>query len=173
MSLNDKLNLLKQTKTALKNVINNKGGNLTDSDPFSSYPTAVENLATSSIAGVTVENDILNINTAYNYISLNQQSLLYIYGNTQLDIYKNTYIRGVYDNATVTAENLDPANIKEDVTILGKTGTLKIGVPIEVATAAEMDALLIAENVGKIYKYVGVTDSTYTNNELYQVVEEA
>lgn len=46
------------------------------------------------------------------------------------------------------------------------------GTPIEVATASEMDALLTTNNVGKIYLYKGVTNETYTNGELYQVVEE-
>ena len=46
------------------------------------------------------------------------------------------------------------------------------GVPIEISTASEMDALLIEENLGKVYKYVGVSDETYTNGCLYQIVEE-
>ena len=41
----------------------------------------------------------------------------------------------------------------------------------EVSTAAEMNALLVAENVGKAYKFVGTTDSTYTNGDIYEVVQ--
>lgn len=48
----------------------------------------------------------------------------------------------------------------------------KSGLPIEVDTSSKMDALLVANNVGKIYKYVGTTDATYKNGELYQVVDE-
>lgn len=42
----------------------------------------------------------------------------------------------------------------------------------EVSTAAEMNALLVAGNVGKAYKFVGTTDSTYTNGDIYEVVQE-
>lgn len=41
----------------------------------------------------------------------------------------------------------------------------------EISTAAEMNALLVAENVGKAYKFVGTTDSTYTNGDIYEVVQ--
>lgn len=43
---------------------------------------------------------------------------------------------------------------------------------IEVATAAEMNALLVEANIGKAYKFVGTTDDTYTNGDIY-VVEVA
>ena len=47
------------------------------------------------------------------------------------------------------------------------------GEPIEVSTAAAMDSLLVAANVGKVYRYTGTTDETYTNGELYIVEEDA
>lgn len=47
------------------------------------------------------------------------------------------------------------------------------GEPIEISTAAEMDTLLVAANVGKVYRYTGTTDDTYTNGELYIVEEDA
>ena len=43
---------------------------------------------------------------------------------------------------------------------------------IEVSTSAEMDALLVEANVGKYYKFVGTTDSKYTNGDIYQVESE-
>ena len=43
----------------------------------------------------------------------------------------------------------------------------------EVSTAAEMNALLVAENVGNAYKFTGTTDSTYTNGDIYEVVQES
>jgi hypothetical protein len=46
------------------------------------------------------------------------------------------------------------------------------GLPSEVATAEAMDALLVTENIGKVYKYTGATTETYTNGELYLVGEE-
>lgn len=45
------------------------------------------------------------------------------------------------------------------------------GMPIEVETAAEMTEKLVATNVGKIFKYTGTTDATYTHNELYEVID--
>ena len=40
----------------------------------------------------------------------------------------------------------------------------------DVATAAEMTALLVEANVGKVYRFTGTTDETYTNGDLYEVV---
>lgn len=42
----------------------------------------------------------------------------------------------------------------------------------EVSTSVEMDALLVEANVGKYYKFVGTTDSKYTNGDIYQVESE-
>ena len=42
----------------------------------------------------------------------------------------------------------------------------------EITTPGGMNALLINENIGKVYKYTGTTDDTYTNGELYIVGEE-
>ena len=44
------------------------------------------------------------------------------------------------------------------------------GSPIEIATAAEMNALLVEKNVGKIYKFTGTSDGTYVNGDIYEVV---
>ena len=48
MSLADKLQKLKTTKEAIRTSINNKGGTLTESDTFSSYSTAIDNIQTGS-----------------------------------------------------------------------------------------------------------------------------
>ena len=45
------------------------------------------------------------------------------------------------------------------------------GFPIELSTLEEMEAVLVVENIGKIYKYVGETNETFTNGNLYQVTE--
>lgn len=42
----------------------------------------------------------------------------------------------------------------------------------DVATAAQMDANLVAANVGNVYRFTGATDETYTNGDLYEVVNE-
>lgn len=66
--------------------------------------------------------------------------------------------------------NIIPENIKKDISILGVVGSLENSNPVEVATSSEMDALLVADNVGKIYKFVG-TSSKYITNAIY-IVEE-
>lgn len=40
----------------------------------------------------------------------------------------------------------------------------------DVATAAGMNAVLVEANVGKVYRFTGTTDETYTNGDLYEVV---
>ena len=49
-------------------------------------------------------------------------------------------------------------------------GGIEIGVPIEISTAAQMKKVLIAANVGKVYKFTGTSD-TYINGDLY-IVED-
>lgn len=46
-----------------------------------------------------------------------------------------------------------------------------VGEPVEISTALEMNSLLTAENVGKVYKFTGTTDANYTNGDLYEVEE--
>ena len=65
--------------------------------------------------------------------------------------------------------NIQPANIAAGVTILGVTGTHKGGAnPETVASESAMTALLVGENVGKVYKYVGAS-GTYDNGAFYLV----
>ena len=59
-----------------------------------------------------------------------------------------------------------PIKINVNVEGSGETGTA-----ITVSSSTDMDALLVEENVGKIYKFVGVTDEKYTNGQYY-IIEE-
>jgi len=80
------------------------------------------------------------------------------------------------DNATVVTpsgtksitsngSNIDvSAYAKADVSVPTHEGE-----PIEISTSAGMSAVLIAENVGKVYRYTGTTDANYTNGDLYEV----
>ena len=49
-----------------------------------------------------------------------------------------------------------------------KITALKLSVPIEISTDAGMEAVLTSDNVGKVYKFTGTSD-TYTNGDLYVV----
>ena len=49
-----------------------------------------------------------------------------------------------------------------------KITALKLSVPVEISTDAEMEAVLTSDNVGKVYKFTGTSD-TYTNGDLYVV----
>lgn len=42
----------------------------------------------------------------------------------------------------------------------------------DVSTAAAMTSKLVAANVGKVYRFTGTTDGTYTNGDIYEVVSE-
>ena len=96
-----------------------------------------------------------------------------IYDKANVEAYSDTNI--TYRGGVVTAENLTAENIAKDVTILGVTGTLEggsSGTPIELATSEEMEAVLVVDNIGKIYKFVGETNEIFTNGNLYQVINE-
>ena len=58
----------------------------------------------------------------------------------------------------------------ESADTVGEYVSYTDSIPIEVSTAAAMTALLVAANVGKVYKFTGTTDTTYTNGDLYEVV---
>ncbi len=66
--------------------------------------------------------------------------------------------------------NIKEENIKEGVTILGKTGSLKEGIPIDVSSDSDMENALIQDNLGKVYKFTG-TSETYETDAVYIVSE--
>lgn len=41
---------------------------------------------------------------------------------------------------------------------------------IEIDDPDELTSLLVAENIGNIYRYTGETNETYSNGDLYEVV---
>lgn len=92
--------------------------------------------------------------------------------------------RILQDNTDIASANSDGQDLRnkiediaiaENVTIDYGTDTPSdvldniSGRPIEISTSAEMDAVLTADNVGKVYRFVGTTDSDYTNGDLYEV----
>lgn len=67
----------------------------------------------------------------------------------------------------VKPETLLDQNIKKNVAVAGITGGLNY---IEtVTTASGMDAVLVEENEGNVYKYTGATTDNYTSGDIYIV----
>lgn len=69
-------------------------------------------------------------------------------------------------------------NVKESIApSVSYTSTLTqqyreaVGRAIEVSSASSMDSLLVEENIGRVYKYIGDTTETYTNGQYY-IIEE-
>ena len=80
-------------------------------------------------------------------------------------------MNGVYTTGIIYVAgdaDLTPENIKSGTSIFGVTGTYVDSTPIEISTDADMNAVLTSENVGKVYKFTGTSD-TYTNGDLYIV----
>lgn len=71
----------------------------------------------------------------------------------------------------ITIVEPDEGNVLSKVTINTNVPST-ISAIEEVSTADAMNALLVAANVGKAYKFVGTTDDTYTNGDVYEVVQD-
>ena len=76
----------------------------------------------------------------------------------------------VVANGTTVVEP-DEGNVLSKVTINTNVPST-ISAIEEVSTADAMNSLLVAGNVGKAYKFVGTTDDTYTNGDVYEVIQE-
>lgn len=85
-----------------------------------------------------------------------------VYGSdTLIDLTLDT-VTEVSLESGITAHSADGSMI---------TGTLIKAVPIDIDNDTDMNAVLVAANVGKCYRFTGTT-GTYTNGDLY-VVEES
>lgn len=81
---------------------------------------------------------------------------------------------GVYDG---TVEVLSGAStnampvraVEPPIAVETATNGTNTNTVIEIATADEMSALLTEDNVGKMYKYVGESNGTFENGEIYVV----
>ena len=69
-------------------------------------------------------------------------------------------------NAIRTVEGSTDAINPQDFE--AKITAFKLSTPIEISTDAGMEAVLTSDNVGKVYKFTGTSD-TYTNGDLYIV----
>lgn len=57
MAITDKLSYLQETKELLRDVINSKGGMLTESDPFRDYVDAVESIEGGAVIQLPVSEE--------------------------------------------------------------------------------------------------------------------
>lgn len=118
-----------------------------------------DRVLTVKICEVKVSDQATSMSIVYD---VNGERKTYVYNTNDLDA---TII--LVDNVVV--ENASK------VYVVNENGGYNIGgtsgLPIEISTEEEMTAVLVESNVGKIYKYTGVT-GTYTNGALYQVVIE-
>lgn len=65
-----------------------------------------------------------------------------------------------------------PQTVTADTGYAG-LGTVTVAPAIEdVSTADGMQSRLVSANIGKMYRFTGTTDDTYTNGDLYEVVSE-
>ena len=82
-----------------------------------------------------------------------------------IEAFKSNIVFNITSNGTTTLATKNtyvPSDIDFNVNVAGI---------IEIATSSAMDAVLVADNVGKYYKYTGTTDDKYTNGDIYQVQE--
>lgn len=68
-------------------------------------------------------------------------------------------------NKTGKTGTITPAGMATEISLISGGGMENV------ATESEMDAKLVATNVGKIYKYTGTTANKYTPGDIY-IIEE-
>ena len=152
MSVEDKLTYLKETKEQIKNALNEKGANLTDTDTFRSYVDAINNISTGSSgtdtsdATATAE-DLMKGRTAYargqkitgtitekssgsvTEATAVQKAGFYpnddVYTMIPLGLYRNNAKIRVPASMIVTSISLTPEMIVKGNKVLGVEGTAR------------------------------------------------
>ena len=69
-------------------------------------------------------------------------------------------------NKTGKTGTITPAGMATEISLISGGGGME-----SVTTESEMDAKLVATNVGKVYKYTGTTANKYTPGDIY-IIEE-
>ena len=89
---------------------------------------------------------------------------------------KTAYVRGTKVTGTMPTYS-GTTNVTSNQTLetsgkyMSSDIVVNVAGIIEIATSSAMDAVLVADNVGKYYKYTGTTNDKYTNGDIYQVQE--
>lgn len=73
--------------------------------------------------------------------------------------------------AAITDKGVSIADTDTFRSYADKIASIETGIE-EISTADAMTALLVEANVGKVYRFTGTTDDTYTNGDLYEVMQE-
>ena len=118
----DKLNKLKETKEAIRTAINNRGGTLTESNKFSDYATAINNLTG---GGGSVE------------------LLKPVYAEGNGPVPNSGYLEKIFFNTKLTVDQVDSliANANLPFTALGED----IGITVYIILAGNQHTLLIID----------------------------
>ena len=111
----EKLNKVVESKSAIKTAITNKGGNISDSTPFSQYATIISGLP-EAISGVTYSDNTLFISKSN--VDINITSSV-----QNININSGGGANIVNSGGIITATNLSAENIKNGINILGVAGT--------------------------------------------------
>lgn len=104
-----KLNKILETKEAIRTAINNKGGTLTTTDTFASYPTAIDNLPSGGGGSLKTLLDATKstYNLFYNYSGTNVNDLISYSDTSNVN---NMYNMFSYCSNLTTAPQLDTSS---------------------------------------------------------------
>lgn len=154
-TLNDKLDYLVDTKSSIKQAIENKDVVISSNTSFRNYADKIGEIVTleeGTIDANATANDILRDKTAYvngqkvtgnlfvnsgGFLATATETKTYLeekypsFNISDLTVYKNAIMMVKLSNSVLTELNIKPENIKKGVTIMGVTGTYEGDVPDE------------------------------------------
>ena len=186
MSIASEITRINDAKTSIKNSIINKGVTVLDTQKIDEYSTLIDSIETKKpeqTKSATPSESVQNITPDDGYtlsqVTVEAISKTYVGSNVTKKSAQTytpttadqTIASGQYLTGTQTIKgdsNLTADNIKSGASIFGVAGSYVNSTPIEISTDAGMEAVLTSDNVGKVYKFTGTSD-TYTNGDLYIV----